>query len=698
MNRATFPVAAIAALFPLAPAAAQTPPPGQTARSAHPDDDQAIVVTGIKRAAGDVLGGVSVLDREELMHDLKPSLGDTLADLPGVSASSFGPTASRPILRGESGERVRVLVDGIGTLDLSSSDPDHAVTINPLTAERIEVLRGPSALMFGSSAIGGVVNVIDTRIPRKAPDGIDVDSMLNFGSAANERSGNVGVDVPLGGKFVGHADASYSKYDDVHVGGHLLSEPLRRQALASSDPSVRALADLKGKLPNTAGQTADVAGGLAYVDGDLNLGLSLTHHTFRYGVPIRFSLDPEIEPERPTIDGRQTRGDVRANIPIGGAFKIFEFRGGIGKYHHDELGPSGAIGSSFFTRGGEMRADVVQNERDGWGGTSGVQFLDQHVRLTGDEKYLPNSQNRQLGLFTMQSLVRGKVRFEAGGRVEFARLNADQDDTIAGHGGIIGTQLFGLNFTPVSGSVGANYEFLPDWRGGLSLSHSERAPAIDELFSNGPHGGSQQFLIGDPDLKLEKSNGVELSVHHTTGPVHVQGSVYFSRFSSFIYQTPSGASEDGLPVYNYRQGKADYYGFELESDVKFGRALGIDWGGELVTDAVRAKIKQFGNAPEIPPFRVLAGLTGTRGQMDGRVEVERVSGQHKIAPNETPTPGYTMVNAALDWHPFEAKPELTLSLIGNNLFDVEARRHASDLKDYAPLTGRDIRVSARLDF
>src|SRR5206468_10606879 len=157
---------------------------------AHPDEDQAIVVTGIKRSAGDVLGGVSILDQEELTHDMKPSLGDTLADLPGVSASSFGPTASRPILRGEQGERVRVLVDGIGSLDLSSSDPDHAVSINPLTAERIEVLRGPSALLYGSSAIGGVVNVIDTRIPRSVPEKpVAVDALINYGTAANEKSG-----------------------------------------------------------------------------------------------------------------------------------------------------------------------------------------------------------------------------------------------------------------------------------------------------------------------------------------------------------------------------------------------------------------------------------------------------------------------------------------------------------------------------
>jgi iron complex outermembrane receptor protein len=712
--------AALAAALPAVPAAAQqapapdqpavvdpsagaggadVPPTPGDAKKAHPDTDQAIVVTGVRRAAGDVLGGVSIVDKEELQHNVRPSIGETLASQPGVTASSFGPTASRPILRGLQGERVRILSDGIGTLDLSSSDPDHQVTINPLTAERIEVLRGPSALLFGSSAIGGVVNVIDTRIPRSVPDEpVRVDALLEYGSAANERSGNVSVDVPLGGHFVAHADGAYSKYDDLEIGGFVLSKDLREQALASPDPDIQALASLKGKLPNTAGRIADIAGGLAYVDGDLNIGFSVSHHTFRYGVPIRFSLDPDEQAEQPTLNGRQTRADARVNIPIGGFFKILEFRGGISKYHHDELEPDGAIGSSFFTKGGEMRADVVQTDRGGWSGTSGVQFLDQRVHLSGDEKYLPDSTNRQFGFFTLQSLVRGPIRFEAGLRIESAKLHADEDEIIAGFGGPIGAAPISNSYTPISGSLGANYEFAKDWRAGLSISHSERAPAIDELFSNGPHGGSESFNIGDPNLKKEVSNSIEFSVHHVVGPLHVQGSVYYSRFSNFIFQAPTGEVRDGLPVYTYREGKANYYGFELQGDAKFGKALGIDWGGELVTDAVHATIKGFGPAPLIPPFRVIGALTGSRGQFDGRIEVERDFAHNRTAPIETDTAGFTLVNASLDYHPFAANPELTLSLQGNNLFDVDARRSTSILKDYAPLAGRDIRLSARVSF
>lgn len=681
----------------------EQPTPGD-AKKAHPDEDQAIVVTGVKRPAGDILGGVSVIDEEELAHDLKPSIGDTLKDLPGVSSTSFGPSASRPILRGEQGDRAPVLIDGISSLDLSAADPDHAVTINPITATRIEVLHGPGALLYTGSAIGGVVNVVDSRIPRTLPKDVDADLLLNYGTAANERSINGGIDAPIGGHFVVHADGAYSKYDDLHVGGYLLSKPLREQALASSDPDIRALAGLKDKLPNTAGRADDAAAGIAYLNGDLDLGLSFGHHDAKYGVPIRFSLDPAVEAEEPTIDAQQDRGDARANVPIGGFLKLFEFRGGLSKYHHAELEADGTVGTRFFSNGGEARADVVQAERGGWGGTTGFDYLEQDARIRGNEKYLPDSRKRNLGLFTLQTIEKGKVRFEAAARVDLARLHANEDERIAelveeaGEDDIVGSIPLSRSFTALSGSVGANYDLIEDWRVGLALSHSERAPNIDELFSFGPHGGSQQFLIGDPDLKIEKSNGVELSVHKTTGPVHVQGSLYYSRFSNFIYQAPTGESEDGLPVYEYREGRADYYGFELESDVKFGNALGVDWGGELTADATRAKIRHFGNAPEIPPFRVLGGLTGTRGQVDGRLEIERVAAQRKNAPNETPTPGYTMVNASLDWHPFAANPELTLSVTGDNLFDVEARAATSDLKDYAPLAGRDIRLTARVGF
>ena len=671
--------------------AAAQPAPG-SAQDAHPDRDEAIIVTGVRRRAEDVLGGVSVLDEAALARELKPSIGETLAGLPGVSATSFGPTASAPVLRGLSGDRVRVLTDGIGTLDLSSSGPDHAIAINPITAERIEVLRGPAALLFGSSAIGGVVNVIDARIPRKVPDGpVGLDAVAQYGSAANERSLNAAADLRLGGHLVAHFDGNYSRSDDLETGGFILARALREAAAASPDPAIRALADLKGKLPNSAAENKEGAAGLGYVDGQLNLGFSVTRREQAYQVPIRYALDPGAEAEAPTIALDQTRYDARAEIPLRGVFSQVRARGGYARYRHDEVEEDGSVGSSFFSNGAEGRLELVQSERSGWGGTSGVQYLDRDARIRGEEKFLPDSRQRQAGLFTVQTYVSGPFRFEGGARVESSRLTAEADEQLA-------TPALAVDFTTVSASLGGQYEFSPGWRAGLSVSHSERAPAVDELFANGPHGGSQAFEVGNPGLDPEKSNSVELGLHRITGPVHLTANLFYSRFSNFIFQAPTGATEDGLPVFQYRQGKATYYGFEVAADARLGRALGIDWGAEAQADYVRATVRDFGPAPLIPPLRVHGALTASRGQVDGRIEVERAFAHDRTAPNETATPGYTLVNASLDWHPFSARPELTLSLIGNNLFDVEARRSTSVLKDHAPLAGRDIRLGARIAF
>lgn len=698
MKALILPVAAIAAALPVYPAAAgetaeaaSGPTPG-SAEQIHPDPDQAIVITGVKRRAEDVLGGVSVLDEAELNRAIKPSIGETLAKLPGVSATSFGPKASAPVLRGLQGERVRVLTDGIGTLDMSAVGPDHEVAVNPITAERIEVLRGPASLLFGSSGIGGVVNVIDTRIPRKVPENaVGIDAIALYGTAANERSVNGALDVPLGGHFVIHADGNYSKTDDLQIGGYVLSKTLREEALASPDPDIRALADLKGKLPHSASRATEGSLGVAYIDGGLNVGVSITRHTARYQIPIRYSLKPG-EVEQPTLDPRQTRYDARAEIPIGGGlFSQVRVRGGYSQYHHDELNAEGDIETSFFSNGGEGRVELVQREQSGWGGTSGFQVLNRDARIRGNEKFLPDSRQKESGLFTLQTYAAGKFRFEGGARIEFSTLTAKPDAQLA-------TPARSDKFTSLSGSLGGQYEIAPGWRAGLSLSHSERAPAVGELFANGPHGGSEAFEVGDPDLKPEKSNSAEFSLHHTSGPVHLTGSFYYSRFSNFIFQAPTGEVREDLPVYEYGQGKANYYGFELQGDAKLGDLAGINWGAELQGDAVHATIKSFGPAPLIPPLRILGALTGSRGQFDGRVEVERAFAHDRTAPNETDTPGYTMVNAALDYHPFAANPELTLSLVANNLFDVDARRSTSLLKDYAPLAGRDIRLSARVNF
>jgi iron complex outermembrane receptor protein len=663
------------------------------AQDLHAPEQQEIVITGFQRNRDDILSGTSVMSGEELTRDLRPTIGETLAHQAGVSATSFGPSASRPVLRGFQGDRIRILTDGIGSLDVSSTSVDHAVAINPLTAERVEVLRGPSVLLFGSSAIGGVVNVIDSRIPRRVPDEpVHFEGLFTYGSAADERSANGSVDVPLGGGFVAHVDGNWTKTDDLRTGGYILTPELRAQAAASADPDIQALADLRGRLPNSASKTSDFAGGLAWIDGQNNVGVSVNRYDSRYGIPVRYSLDPAIEAEAPTLDLRQTRVDGRAEIDAGDGFlDVVRFRGGYSDYRHFEIEDTGEIATTFLTEGVEGRLEFVQSNRNGWGGGFGVQYFHRDFSVDGEEKFLPANTTDQFGLFALQTFDLGDFRAEVGGRYEHSRLAADADADL-------GNPALRRTFDAFSGSIGGSYELAPGIRFGVNASHTQRAPSAEELFANGPHAGTQAFEVGDPTFGKEKSWGLEGTLRATGDGYHFAASIFQSWFDNYIYEAPTGEIEDDLPVFQYSQADARYFGVEFEASARLTRIGGVTINADGVADYVRATIDSVGPVPRIPPFRVLGGLEAQSDLADGRIEVEHVTGQNRIAAFETPTDDYTMVNASIAFHPFGDRNDSTITLSANNIFDVVARRHASFLKDYAPLAGRDIRISARVSF
>jgi iron complex outermembrane recepter protein len=659
----------------------------------HADHTQDIIITGFRRNRDDSLSGTSVVSGAELARELRSTIGETLARQPGVSATSFGPNASRPVLRGFQGERVRVLTDGIGSLDASNTSVDHAVAINPLTADRIEVLRGPSALLFGSAAIGGVVNVIDSRIPRRVPDeGVHAAAILTYGSASNERSANATIDVPIAPRWVVHADANYSRSDDLRIGGFVLSRELRAQAAASEDEGVRTLADLEGRLPNTAAETSDVALGLAFVDGDSNFGVSVNRYDSLYGVPVRFSLEPGVEAEAPRIDVRQYRADARAEIDTGAGFvDSVRFRAGYSDYRHDELEESGEIGTTFLTKGVEGRLEMVQSKRGGWGGGFGVQYFRRHLDVIGEEKFLPENRTSQFGIFALQNYEKGPLRAEAGARYERQTVSAEADADL-------GNPAMKRGFDAVSGSLGAGYELAKGVRFGLNGSHTQRAPSAEELFANGPHAGTQTFEIGDPGLGTEKSWGLEATLSAEADGYSLSASVFKSWFDDYIFERRTGAIEDDLPVFRISQADARYSGIELEASARLAKLGGVTVNADAVADYVRATIVGTGPAPRIPPLRLMGGLEAQADRVQGRIEVEWTSKQDRLAPLETPTRGFTLVNASVQFRPLKNNRNTSITLAANNIFDVDARRHASFLKDVAPLAGREIRLTARLNF
>lgn len=671
-----------------------------------------IVVTAPYFERLDLLAGTSALSGEDLAQQSRGQIGDTLLSLPGVSATSFTPGSSRPVLRGFQGNRVAVLTDGIGNIDASNTSADHAVTIESLTTERIEVLRGPAVLLFGGQAVGGAVNAIDKRIPRAIPEeAVHVDALAGYGSAADEWSGGVSFDVPLADRFVVHADGSYRKSDDLRIGGYQLSPVLRAEILDLADEEesegnlgeadeLREAAENRGRVPNSAVETWTAGLGTAFIDDGGNLGVSFSIYDTKYGIPGRPGVGhheeeatgtgeqlsmAEGDEEAVTIGLRQYRADLRGEVETGGGFldKI-TFRAGYADYQHTEF-EGDAIGTIFKSKGFEGRAEAVQANRDGWRGASGIQYLSRDFEAIGAEAFVPPNRTRQLGLFSLQEFDLGGLHLEAALRHDRVQQEA---------------QTLGLarNFNNVSAAFGAAYLF-GDLKVGINASRTGRAPSVEELFSDGPHIATQAYEIGNPDLNSEKAWNAELYARFDSSNVDATVTVYSNWFDGFIYEDATGAEEDDLPVFQYFQNDARFWGFEADVSARVGRVGGFDVVVDGVADYTRASISNGGGpVPRIPPLRLLGGLELQSGNLDLRGEVEWADKQRRNAAFETETEGFTLVNASASWRPFGGNRNISLIASANNLFDVTARRAASFTKDYVPLAGRDFRLTARFSF
>jgi iron complex outermembrane receptor protein len=660
---------------------------------------------------------VSVLEGEALVRETRPTIGEMLSRQPGVSASFFGPNSSRPILRGQDAERVRVLTDGIGSFDVSNTSVDHAVAINPFLVDRVEVVRGPAALLYGSNAVGGVVNVRDRRIPREVPDEpVHIDLAGFYASAAEERGGAGSVDVPVlrgadGSALVLHVDGSYLKTGDYRTGGFVFSEALREEA-AEIGGEVAEDALARGRVDNTSARTWTIGGGMSWLaPNGGEIGFAVSHMRSNYGVPNALELEDDDHGgehdddhdddhdedhdeegheghghEDIRLDMRQTRVDARALLPMEGGFEALKFRFGYADYRHDEIEAEGEIGTSFFNQSFEGRLELVQRERGGWKGASGVQILSRRFEAIGEEAYIPRNQTTQLAVFTLQEFDLGGPRIDIGGRWENSNVESD-------------VLQIKRRFNSFSGSLGVSVPLGETFSLGISASHAERAPSAEELFANGAHAATRTFEIGDADFEKELSNGLEAVLRGRGSGWRLEASAFFTRFRNFIYLSPTGDMDEGLPVFAYAQDGARFWGAELDAGITMARfdATRIELTG--LVDFTRADILGGGGrVPRIPPLRVLGGVQAIGGAIGGRIEVEHVTRQTRIAGFESETPGWTMVNASINWRPLGVDSGTIIMLSANNLFDVEARRHSSFLKNEAPLAGRDIRVTARLSF
>lgn len=663
-------------------------------------DDQGIVVVGHPPVNFNLLGSTSTIEGDKLEVSLRGQLGETLSSLPGVSATSFTPGASRPVLRGFDGDRIRVLTDGIGAIDASSVSADHAVVFDALTVDHIDVLHGPAVLLFGGQAIGGAVNALDKRIPRSVPEGISFDALTSYGSAANERAASGAAQFRLGDRWAASVDAAWRKSDDLKVPGFVNSPSLRAELLDEAADYRRLgntaeanefedLANLAGKVPNTAARSTTFGAGLAFIDVGGNLGVSVQRQDMRYGLPSRPGAGDHSagsHGEEPvSIDLGQTRVDLRGTVEFGtGLFDSIQVRGAFGDYQHIEF-EGDAIGTTFNGRGIEARADLVQNNQGGWRGRSGVQYFTRNLSIIGDEAFAPSNDVSRFGIFTLQSFRIGTIELEGAGRYERASARASS----------VG---FNRAYDLWSGSAGATWRFAPGWKFGASYIRGARAPAPEELLSDGLHVATQSYEKGNATFRAETSNGGEVFVRYNGGGYELALTGYLTDFDSFIAALPNGAEQDGFPVFEYAQGKARFQGFEASANAKV-----IDWtNGGLTLDAqadyTHAQLKGIGPVPRIPPLRLRGGAEFEFGPLHLRGDVEWNHKQDRVASFETPVAAFTLVNLSAIWHPMGDNGPLTISLTADNLLNVSARRAASFTRDFVPLAGRDVRVTAKLSF
>lgn len=652
------------ALLLAASAAALAAPVARAETAAAKDLDE-VVVTAAPYVVSieSTTTSVNVVKREQLDMAPPAGLGDVLADLPGVRSSFFGPGASRPVIRGLAGPRVQVLTNGVGEIDASGLSPDHQVASDPQEAERIEVLRGPSALAYGGSAIGGIVNIIDERVASTFRAGLHGRGLASYTGGDNGRQVSGEVAAGLGGRWMLSADGVHRQSDDYRV-------PV--------DPiSARLAADLG--LPRPSRDPAHVANsysnldaygaGLSYVGEGGWGGLSVKRTRSDYGSPAEADVH---------IALKQTRLDTRGGFDINlGPFQKLKFAGGYADYTHTEFeGP--VPGTTFLSKGEEGRVELVQGDHGGWQGAVGVQALHRNFDAIGEEALIPRTRIDEAGVFTLQRLDRDTWGVEGGLRVDRRKL-----DSLRGQ----------RSFTNLSGSVGVFARPAESLFLGLSLSRTSRAPTEEELFSLGAHPATAAYEIGDRTLDREVSYSADASVHYKTGGWTLDLHGFYVDYRSYIDLVPTGKTDaaSGFQVYRFVEGGATFYGTEAEAAYAAwsdgARSLTFEASGDYVHGTTDA-----GPAVRIPPWSAAGKAVYQDGALQGVLEVRRVGAQDRLAAFERPTDGYTLVNVSLVLRPVKADPDLKVFADVHNLFDVEAREHASFLKDVAPLPGRTLRV------
>ncbi|MDQ2044086.1 TonB-dependent receptor [Pseudoalteromonas sp. 20-92] len=696
-----------------------------------------IEATPIHMSAMESASPVSVLSGEKLRRDQAATLGDTLEKLPGVNTNFHGKVASTPIIRGLSGPRVLITQNGLDVSDVSRVGPDHSVASEASTAQQIEVLRGPATLFYGSGAIGGVVNIVDNRVPTDSTtrgewnvehNSVDNQKVASF----NATTGTDSVAF--------YADAFWREADDYEV-------PVAAD-IDSDGESHSGDYTVENSNEESDGFTV----GASYLMDNGFIGLAVEQFNRQYGIPghTHGEEEEEEEEEEHSDEEESVFADLeQTKVQLLGEFNLnnkwlnkVNLRAGHTDYEHAEI-EGGAVGTTFKNETNELRIDLLHNQFSEWNGGFSFHYKNSDVEAQGEEAFTPPSETESFAVALMEERHFGDFLVQLGGRIERVELNAsnvllpsidahahnesDEHDDHNHEEETNFTRVFDAEheFTPVSLSAGVVWDFTPNYNLGLSVSRSERAPSASELLSFGPHIGTATYEVGalfdlDEDghlglseqtIDLETANNIDLTFRKTQGDIGFIFNAFYNQVDNYYYQINTGLyAESGhnhdedehnhddedehseeLPVYLFKTDDVILHGFEAQIAWQLTDEFKLD----LFSDYVRARLKDGGDLPRTPPLRFGSELSYNTEKLSAHIHVTRYQDQDRTAPEETATDGYTLIDASVSYDLSILNQDLSLYLKGTNLTDTEARVHSSFLKEIAPRPGRSFALGIR---
>lgn len=645
----------------------------QTASSSASAALTEVVITGNPLGRDQLAQPVSQLSARDLREQDQGTLGETLNALPGVGSTYFGPQASRPAIRGLDGDRIRLLSNGVGATDASALSYDHAVTSDVLSLDRVEVLRGPAALMYGGSAVGGVVNMIDNRIPRERVEAVQGQVRLQGASGNREQSAAAMVEAGSGNWAV-HADAFDRSTSDVAVPFELTC------TRAGAAPSGR-------RICNSAGQARGGALGLSHFGENSRLGLSVASYQNDYGTVAEDEVTIGMRSNRYALEGEWQH--------VAPLWRSLKLNLGHTDYKHTEF-LAGEPETRFANQATDLRLEARHEKLGAWEGVVGLQAESGRFSALGDEAFAPVSRTRSQALFVHEEMATAWGAWSAGARVEQVSVNS------LGNPDVDRFETGERRFSPKSVATGLTYRLGGGWQLLGNAAYSERAPKDYELFANGPHVATAAYEVGNSSLGVEKARSMDLGLAWAQGANRLNVSAFSNRFANYIGLLATGDEEDSLPVQRYQAVRARFNGLEVSGNWRLlERAGTLDLQGRA--DVARATNLSDGEPlPRISPLRLGAKLLYAQGPWSARVGFEHVAAQNRVSAGSVATAAYTLWNLGLGYRQTVSRGQIYWFARIDNLTDQLAWSATSILtstaQGKAPLPGRTLKLGMQWQF